>query len=234
MKRGLRFWVARVQQACLYRPGALEEISSAQEARLRGGQRPPLQLKLRVSCARGFTLLEMCIVLLIIALLAAATMPAFESAINEHRVREDGHQLALMVRTAMIQSAEQHRPYVIALTANTMSLHPVGEENAPAQDSDAALFKDSGGTNADHPVEDVITENVDVEKQLEDTNKLEAPDPGKANAWIDLPADGTQWIFQPGELCPATPIRVASGDAYLEMNFEALTGNIESEKSYFP
>ncbi|MEI9999922.1 MAG: prepilin-type N-terminal cleavage/methylation domain-containing protein [Verrucomicrobiota bacterium] len=42
----------------------------------------------------AFTLLEMCMVLFIIALLFAVTMPAMQSAYSEHAVREDSHQLA--------------------------------------------------------------------------------------------------------------------------------------------
>ena len=55
--------------------------------------------------AEGFTLLEMCMVLFIIALLFGVTMPAMQSAFVEQAVRRDAHQLALMVKTAMIQSS---------------------------------------------------------------------------------------------------------------------------------
>jgi prepilin-type N-terminal cleavage/methylation domain-containing protein len=191
-----------------------------------------------VPSRRGFTLLEMILVLVIIAILAGVTMPAFDSAVNEHRIREDGHQLAMMVRTAMIQSNEQHRPYEIELTKSSMSLHPLGELVHEADNPDATLFKDSGSTsattNADQPIEESVTQDVDVEQQLDSANKLQVPDVTKTNGWIDMPADGTQWVFQPGELCPAASIRIARGDAYLEMDFEALTGNVAGEKSYFP
>ena len=131
---------------------------------------------------------------------------------------------------------EQHQPYVIALTKSTMSLHPMGEVAAGPDNPDANLFRDSGSTstNADQPIEENVTSNVDVQQQLDDLNKLQVPDATKTNGWIDMPADGTQWVFQPGELCPAASIRIARGDAYLEMDFEALTGNVAGEKSYFP
>ncbi len=44
----------------------------------------------------------------------------------------------------------------------------------------------------------------------------------------------TTWIFEAGELCPATRVRLSRGDAYLEMSFNALTGNVENEATYFP
>ena len=77
----------------------------------------------------------MCMVLFIIALLFGVTMPAMQSAFVEQAVRRDAHQLALMVKTAMIQSAEQHRAYVIDLTDTTMALHPVGEAAADPDDA---------------------------------------------------------------------------------------------------
>jgi prepilin-type N-terminal cleavage/methylation domain-containing protein len=186
---------------------------------------------------RGFTLLEMVIVLVIIAILAAASIPAFKSAVEEHRVREDGHQLAMLVRQAMIQSAEQHRIFYIDLTKTTMTLHAEGDQ-APSDaggDIAASANPAGSGTNSDQPIADTVTQSaVDVEKTLDADNKLKLPDPNKSDGWIDVPEDGTEWTFEPGQLCPTTKVRLERGDAYLEMDFAALTGGIDTEKFYFP
>jgi Tfp pilus assembly protein PilE len=177
----------------------------------------------------------MVIVLVVIAVLAAMSIPAFDSAVNEHKVREDGHQLAMMVRQAMLNSGEQHRNYYIDLTRNTMTLRAEGDD--VQQDSTAALFQDasSSGTNSDQPIAETASQpEVDVEKQLDSDNKLQVPDPNKVDAWMDPPDDGVEWKFQPGQLCPATKVRVVRGEAYLEMDFGALTGGIDTEKFYFP
>ena len=154
--------------------------------------------------------------LLIIALLAAATMPAFNSAVNEHRVREDGHQLAMMVRSAMIESTEQHRPYIIELTK--FRCRSIRKANLPrkSDDPDATLFKDSGSTNSDQPVEDTVTEDVEVEKQLEAANKLQHPTRARPTAGWTCPATDYSGCSSRGGLCAATPVRIARGDAYLE------------------
>jgi prepilin-type N-terminal cleavage/methylation domain-containing protein len=193
-------------------------------------------IPLSSSLSSGFTLLEMIIVLVIIAILAASTIPAFNSAVNEHRVREDGHQLAMMVRQAMIQSAEQHRAFVMDLTRNTMSLKAQGDETKDDQDTQANLFKDSGSneTNSDQPLTEVVTQDVDLETTLDSPNKLQVPDADRVNGWTDVPKDGVEWVFQPGDLCPAKNVRIVRGDAYLELDFEALTGCIDTEKYYFP
>jgi prepilin-type N-terminal cleavage/methylation domain-containing protein len=173
----------------------------------------------------GFTLLEMCMVLFIIALLFGVTMPAMESAFTEQAVRRDAHQLALMVKTGMIQSAEQHRAYVIDLTSTTMALHPVGEA---AADPDASSSDDE-----DASANKSAMQNVEVTSGLDSHNRLLTPNPQKANNWMDMP-DGTQWVFQPGELCPAPRVRLKRGDAWLEMSFNALTGNVENETYSLP
>jgi len=171
----------------------------------------------------GFTLLEMCMVLFIIALLFGVTMPAMQSAFTEQHVRKDAHQLALMVKTAMIQSAEQHRAYVIDLTTTSMALHPMGQA---AKEADASTDDSDAGANT------LAITDVEVTSDFDPPNKLLAPDLQKANAWVDMPP--TSWVFQPGELCPATRVRLARGDAYVEMSFSALTGNVENEGANFP
>jgi hypothetical protein len=73
---------------------------------------------------------------------------------------------------------------------------------------------------------------VDVNSKLDPRNKLQVPDPDKKNAWVAMPP--TSWVFQPGELCPASQVRFSRGDAWLIMSFNALTGNVENESTYFP
>jgi len=195
----------------------------------------PALAHLPASRCSGFTLLEMIIVLVLIAILAAATLPAFNSAVNEHAVREDGHELAMMVRTAMVQSAEQHRTFIIDLTKSTMSLHAQDEEATPQDDNDAALFQDAGSNQAAAGLSQAPPPpNIDAQQQLDSLNKLQVPDPDKPDGWIDPTGDGTEWVFQPGELCPATKVRIVRGDAYLELDFGALTGDVDTEKYDFP
>jgi type II secretory pathway pseudopilin PulG len=168
----------------------------------------------------------MIMVLVIIAILACLSLPAFQSAITENAIRKDSHQLALMVKTAMIQSADQHRPYVIELSPTEIALHPVGEAAADPDASPTADNTSDTSTTAAAPVDVVVTTELDPD------NHLQVPDPQKDKAWIAIPP--TQWVFQPGELCPATQVRILRGKAWVALNFGALTGNVENETFELP
>jgi hypothetical protein len=164
----------------------------------------------------------MCIVLFIIVLLLGVTMPAIQSAFVETAVRKDSHQLALMVKTAMLQTAEQHRPYDIDLTSTTMALHPAQADPAAVPDVPQAV------DNNNAP----LIEDIEANTTLDPANKLMEPDPIKVNAWTEM--SPTTWTFEPGELCPTTRVRFARGEAWIELSFNPLTGNVENESTYFP
>jgi len=181
---------------------------------------------------RGFTLLELCIVLFILALLAGAALPAMDSAFTEQGLRNDAHQFSMMVKTGMIQSGEQNRPYELDLTDKAISLQPVpSPETAATPFASAADTPDLSLTHPDQepdpaPVLEDVTMNLNL------TNGFELPDAKKKNAWEAVTAE--HWIFQPGDLCPLPRVRLVRGKAWIEMSFNPLTGNVEDEAAYIP
>ncbi len=166
----------------------------------------------RRAAARGFTLLEMCIVLFLIALLAAAAMPALNSAFNERALRNDSHAFSMLVRTAMIRSSEDQRPYTLSLNGQELSLGP------------AAVTDEEAAATSDIPTPPTQTEEL--------ANVLKLPDATKAHAWDAVPA--LTWTFEPNGLCPLGRLRFERGASYIELGFNALTGDVEDEADYLP
>jgi len=187
-----------------------------------------LKLFLENSRRRGFTLLEMCIVLFIIMLLLAAALPAIQTAFVEQSVRRDSHELALMVKTAMMQSADQHRAYIIELTRSSMMLHPASQPSPEGDSAPPAGNSDDASATGDNSA----PENIDITHSIDSLNRVLLPDPEKPRAW--LPAFSSSWLFQPGALCPAPRVRISRGNAWIELSFNPLTGNVEDEAAYFP
>jgi prepilin-type N-terminal cleavage/methylation domain-containing protein len=189
----------------------LETRDTLAQGRVRSFRRTP---------RRGFTLLEMCIVLLILGILMGVIAPGMQSALAESGVRSDARQLSLMVKTAMLQSIEEHQVYVLNLNEKSLSLGPL----APTTGNDGKP------SDPDQPLQQA--QDSTQTWTLDAKNKLLLPDPDGRGHW--QPIQSAQWVFRPGELCPATQICFTRGEARLEVTFNALTGNVEEERSIFP
>jgi prepilin-type N-terminal cleavage/methylation domain-containing protein len=169
---------------------------------------------------RGFTLLEMCIVLLILGILMGVIAPGMQSALAEAGVRSDARQLSLMVKTAMLESVEEHKIYLLDLSETNLSLGRLAP--SPPEDEENA--------KPDQPLEQA--QGTTQTWTLDAWNKLLLPDPNGRGGWQRI--QSTQWVFRPGELCPASRVCFTRGKARLEVSFNALTGNVEEERSVFP
>ncbi len=167
---------------------------------------------------RGFTLLELCIVLFIMALLAGAAMPALRTAFIEQGLSGDAHHFSMMVKTAMITSSEQGRPYIISVDGRKVTLAPAAAFSSVSQATD----------DSDKP--DAALEDVSQMQTL--GNMLKLPDAEKKSAWNTLPS--VSWTFEPNALCPLPRVRLEQGGSSIEMSFNALTGDVEDESLDIP
>jgi prepilin-type N-terminal cleavage/methylation domain-containing protein len=163
----------------------------------------------------GFTLLELCIVLFIMALLAGAATPTLRSAFAEQALRNDGSEVARLVKTGMLTSTEQQRSYVLTLEKGTLSLEAISNKDAG---TDATP---PGDEEADSPAPTTSKLGHDLQFHDEQTGRWASP-------------TTVTWQFDPNGLCPVPRLRVAMGDAYLEMSFNALTGDVEDESISIP
>jgi type II secretory pathway pseudopilin PulG len=166
----------------------------------------------------------MVVVLVILGILMAVIAPGMQSAFAEQKLRSDAHELSLMVKTGMIRCEEDHRAYVLQLNATSLSLAPL---QAAKPDETAAPPNPSADASA-ASADEAVTEDWHLTAQ----NQLLLPDAKAAGNW--QPIESAQWIFRPGELCPATDVLFKRGDSQLRLSFNALTGNVEKEWSYFP
>jgi prepilin-type N-terminal cleavage/methylation domain-containing protein len=159
--------------------------------------------------ARGFTLIETCMVLLILAILMGVLVPAMRSAFIENSIRSDSRELEIMVKAATIRSTDRQQTYVLDLTSTSMALHVAGQSDDGTK---------AGSGSAIH--------------SLDSANRLEVRDPKKPSAWITM-APAT-WLFEAGKLSRNPEIRVAQGRAWIALTFNPLTGDLDREEESVP
>ncbi len=94
------------------------------------------------------------------------------------------------------------------------ALHPKGEEAKDIDADEASAADDDDASAANKPV----MEDVNVTDQLDERNKLLAPDPIRVKAWVAMPQ--TEWVFQPGELCPHRACAWRAARRWLENEFQ--------------
>lgn len=83
--------------------------------------RLPKPFPRRAPTPRGFTLLEIVIVLTLLAVLAAASIPSVRSLRDEQAAREPVTELAKMAKDARLHAMKDRRPYQIAFTTKGFS-----------------------------------------------------------------------------------------------------------------
>jgi type II secretory pathway pseudopilin PulG len=76
----------------------------------------------RRSNHRGYTLLEICFALFIIAIMTGATLPSLTSWLTEERLRAPARALSEMARTARLLALETRQPQTIMLQADQFYL----------------------------------------------------------------------------------------------------------------
>ncbi len=108
----------------------------------------------------------------------------------------------------MQQSLHEHRGSTLTLTPSSVTLDSTGTDPAADPDAPAPITHD-----------------------LLSSNKIFFPDP-QTSKWTSAPEQS--WVFESGQLCPVPRLRLVHGDAWLEMSFNPLTGNVEDETSTVP
>src|ERR1700730_18722113 len=73
---------------------------------------------------QGFTMLEVCVVLFIIAILFVVTMPVASRLLDEEKLQGPIRELQTFARTARRDAMMEDRPYVVLLLNDSYVLRP--------------------------------------------------------------------------------------------------------------
>jgi len=171
---------------------------------------------LRQSGSRGFSLLEMVIVMFIIMVLAGLAIGVTREVFGQEELRATSRKLALFAKTARQDALRENVAYILTLTPDRFILQPA-EEFVEAQtesesDSEKPVVK---------PIEFMLPEKVKLKVKIwgsKDWEKLKE----------------VTWTFTPTGLCAPHSFRLERDTAWMEMSFNPLTANLQDEAWYLP
>ena len=159
-----------------------------------------------VSCPdplRGFTILEVCVVLFIIAVMFAVAVPTASHLLDEEKLSRPIRELQTFARTARRNAMMENRSYVVLLLNDSYLLRPADDSKESARKPDTYELP-AGVTFA-------------IER-LGDKDFLKQTD--------------AKWLFSPNGLCePMKFIFHRNGD-WVRFHVDPLTATIENEGSY--
>ena len=157
-------------------------------------------LTVRVNAA--FTLLEICFVLFIVAVLFAVSAPPVAKQFQEEQIRKPVRELQSFAKTARRLAMEENRTYQILLLNNGFLLEP-----AEKRDTDTQSLRYD------------LPNNVGFEIQRPSDRDLKRV------------ADA-RWIFTSNGLCEPIIFYFQRGDDWVRFRIDALTARIEHEESF--
>jgi prepilin-type N-terminal cleavage/methylation domain-containing protein len=172
---------------------------------------------------RGFTLLEMVIVLALIGLALGGAMALFITTSSERRLKGIAADLELLAKRARAVSMVQQTPYAITVFEDSARLSPwveagyTDDQLRERQDRESAAL-DSG---IPAPKFSPVRETVSLEGFALAVRRW-----GSDNWMPMLRSDPQVWRFDPNGICEPIGIRAEYEDGWIEMEFHPLNASI--------
>jgi type II secretion system protein H len=170
------------------------------------------------SAAAGFTLLEIVVVLVLIAVLAGSAITVMITSADERALRNSSGEIEALAKRARTVAALQQRPYALEFFDNRVRLMPLAEaiiEPAEREKAEAMLEmagSESGSIHAEWSSKGDL--KMQVRRWASDT-------------WSPIDSKSRQvWRFDPEGFCEPVGVRLETEKSWMEMEFHPLTGGI--------
>ncbi|MEK7949901.1 prepilin-type N-terminal cleavage/methylation domain-containing protein [Luteolibacter soli] len=190
----------------------------------------------RISAARtlkrsqaGFTLLEIVVVLVIVAIVIGGAFGLMVASNDERALNRDSTEIEVMAKRARAISSLQQKPYVLEFNEQTVTLMPLAEalidprdreEAAAAQEAREAKAA-AGGESASKGFA-AMHASYTVDPDIRIFIRRWASD-----TWLPVNAKNRHlWRFDPQGFCEPVGVRLEFGRSWIENEFHPLTGGI--------
>lgn len=154
---------------------------------------------------RGFTLLEMVLVLFILLVIAGIAMPATAGLAAQERLKSGARTLQDYAASARRLAVSEGRSYEIILKGDGLVLERV-------------------------PAGEATKEDVAASVKLPGSLRYTVRHWGK-NAFS--PPAGESWIFRPDGICEPIRVHFENGDGWIEYSFNPLTAGPRDDEYHF-
>lgn len=203
--------------------------------------------------AEGFTLLEIVIVLTLLAIVVAASVPSLQGLRDEQTAREPITALAVLAKQTRLRAMQEKRPYQIAFTEQgftaTRYISPYLQavqleefiQRAAIQADAVSLAQPEPESSAQGSSftdnSPAITTTPIAFKEWTERYTLPAGTTYSVQFWhesVPAPVAGNLvklWVFQPSGMVSPITVRLNRENASFEASFNSLTADIVSEKS---
>jgi type II secretory pathway pseudopilin PulG len=151
----------------------------------------------------GFTILEVCVVLFIIAVMFTVAVPTASHLLDEEKLQAPIRELQTFARTARRDAMMENQPYVVLLLNDSYLLRPLDPK------------KDSARTPMTYGLPAGVTFAI---KRLGDREFLKQSD--------------ANWVFSPNGLCEPMRFIFQRNDDWVRFRVDPLTATIQNEGSF--
>jgi prepilin-type N-terminal cleavage/methylation domain-containing protein len=150
----------------------------------------------------GFTMLEVCVVLFIVAVLFVVTVPVASHLLDEEKLQGPIRELQTFSRTARREAMMEDRSYEVLLLNDSYVLRPVDD-------------KDTGKKPITYELPSDVTFAI---KRLGDREFKKQED--------------ARWVFSPNGLCEPITFLFQRSKDWVRCRADPLTATIENEESF--
>jgi prepilin-type N-terminal cleavage/methylation domain-containing protein len=164
---------------------------------------------------RGFTLLEIVIVLLIIAVITGGSIAALTLNSSEHKLRKASNEIELLAKKARTAAILNQTPYAIEFHPGFVRLLPYSKISEIERTT--ALGRSIGG-EADGSARQEISIDADITLGVRRWNTTEFISPNASMVPV--------WRFDPEGLSEPLTVRLTVGDSYAQDTYHPLTATI--------
>lgn len=159
----------------------------------------------------GYTLLEICFALFIIAMMFGAALPNLSGWLTEEQLRSPARELSSLARHARLTAIQEQVPVTLLLRSSGFAMEP--RTSLPTADP--------AEVEAPEPPPYTLAESITFTARRWNEAKLQ-------------PVSEFRWVFQPSGLCEPIGVKFTRGAAELELDFDPLTATVADERYVFP